>query len=532
LNWYALLPLAGFLANLGLAPVVLARSPRARTNQLYAILAAAIAYWSLLKFATRLVSDAESSLLLYTASSLGWCFLPSLCLHFVIAFTREPDQRDPRWVYAAHLLGLTFVLLTFVPGAMVISMEREPWGFVHVPGPVYYVFAVFLVLSFCASIVIVARARRQAKTAARRAQCGFLLVGTSIPLVGGVVTNMILPMAGITTVELAEVLSTINVALVAYAMRRHGLLALSLEQATEAILATMGDALLVANGRGEVVLCNPAAEKLLAMTAPEIAGQPLSRFVRSELVDLAAAAPGEVPRVEEAEYLPAIGEPIPVMLSVSSVRSQDGSVAGIVCVAQDIRDLRRTLLDLAEANRRLEQQAVTDDLTGVANRRHARERLSDEYDRACRYRRTFSIGLMDLDDFKQVNDRLGHEAGDRLLREVGATLRALLRSTDFVARWGGDEFLIIFEELDGSSARDVGERLLAGIASLSSANLRVGASLGLATLDPRDPPADVETLVRRADVALYRAKDLGKGRVVAAPTVAEPEAEAEAEAKA
>src|SRR5262249_8963991 len=163
----------------GLAPAVLARSPRARTNQLYAILAATVAYWCLLKFATRLVSDAEAALFLYTASSLGWCFLPSLCLHFVIAFTREPGQRTPRWVLAAHLLGIAFTLAAFVPGVMVDRMEREPWGFVHVPGPLYYAFAAYLVLSFCTAIFIVARARGQAKTEARRAQCGFLLVGTS-----------------------------------------------------------------------------------------------------------------------------------------------------------------------------------------------------------------------------------------------------------------------------------------------------------------------------------------------------------------
>ncbi|MEK6607026.1 MAG: diguanylate cyclase [Myxococcota bacterium] len=523
MNPYALLPLSGFLANCALAAAVFARNPRAQANRLYAMLALAIAYWSLLKFAWRLVGDAESAEILYRASAAGWCLLPSVYLHFVVAFTREGEPpRGPSRVRFAHAAGAGFAAAALVPGAMVVEMVREPWGYSHVPGPVYTLFTVYFIATFTGALVLLVRARSHARTKAVRAQCGYLIVGILPPLVGGVATNMLAKLAGIHVVDLAEVLSTFNAGVVGYAMVRHGLLAVTLAQALETIIATMGDALLVVNKTGEVVLSNAAAERMLRLSSADILGRPLSQFVRSRIVKgaIESALPGGL-QVEEAEWLPKGGEPIPVMLSASAVRDREGTLFGVVCVAKDIREIRRAMLDLAAANQALERQAITDELTGVSNRRYANQRLGEECNRGWRYKRIFSIAVLDLDDFKPVNDTFGHQAGDRVLQVVAGVLRTALRTSDVVARWGGDEFFLLLQETDAPTAKMVCERVLAGIEGVvvPGVDLPIRASLGLATFEPAAPPQDADSLVKLADEALYQAKRQGKGRLAEASSL-------------
>lgn len=147
----------------------------------------------------------------------------------------------------------------------------------------------------------------------------------------------------------------------------------------------------------------------------------------------------------------------------------------------------------------------TDSLTGLANSRGFYEAAAHEIDRSARYRRPLTVAYLDLDDFKAVNDRLGHAQGDELLVGVGRALRRGTRSSDLVARLGGDEFVILFPESD----RPAAEAALSKIQSLLQAvvtrgRLSVSASIGAVCYAA--PPADVDTLVREADRVMYEAK--------------------------
>jgi diguanylate cyclase (GGDEF)-like protein/PAS domain S-box-containing protein len=401
---------------------------------------------------------------------------------------------------------------------MVRGMVAAPWGSSHVPGPWFTVFTLYLLGMFTAALVMLGRARSEARTRDARAQYTFLLCGVLFPLIGGVVTNMVLPIAGIHVVELGEVLSTANVAVIGYAMVRHRLLDVSLEQAADTIIATMGDALLVVNLRGEVVVANPAAAKLLGTSSATLVSRPALQILRAPALrspqDLLTLEPREL----EGELLPTEGAPVPVSLSTSPVLERDGTISGVVLVAKDIRELRQAMLDLTAANERLERQAIVDELTGVFNRRHGNRRLHEEFELAMRYARPFAVGVIDLDDFKRINDHLGHQVGDRVLQSVASQIQGVLRGTDVVARWGGDEFLVVLGGSDARRARQIGERIIDRIATarVSGFEAPVRASVGLATFEPSDPPPDAQTLVARADQALYRAKATGKARVAEA----------------
>ncbi|AOV17497.1 hypothetical protein BJI67_10875 [Acidihalobacter aeolianus] len=160
---------------------------------------------------------------------------------------------------------------------------------------------------------------------------------------------------------------------------------------------------------------------------------------------------------------------------------------------------------------RMRTLAFSDPLTGCANRRRAEELLAHEVTRAKRYGRPLSVILFDLDHFKQVNDQHGHAIGDAVLRAVTHAVREDLRTLDHLARWGGEEFLIIAPEISQPRALQFGERLRKRISVLRvGGRVQPTASFGVASYRIGDT---VDNLVQRADRAMYLAKSLGRNRV-------------------
>ena len=161
--------------------------------------------------------------------------------------------------------------------------------------------------------------------------------------------------------------------------------------------------------------------------------------------------------------------------------------------------------------REREQLARTDPITGLMNRRAAEEVLEREASRAQRFGSRISVALVDLDNFKQINDRHGHAAGDDALRAVAQVISAAMRGVDVAARWGGDELLGILPATGLEGARSFGERVRASVERLDEALMHgVTLSVGVAELQPGEDWSDA---VRRADAKLYEAKDAGRNRV-------------------
>ncbi|HEY8431828.1 MAG TPA: GGDEF domain-containing protein [Sandaracinaceae bacterium] len=175
---------------------------------------------------------------------------------------------------------------------------------------------------------------------------------------------------------------------------------------------------------------------------------------------------------------------------------------------------QRVLAELYEA-------AMRDALTGAYTRRYLRERLHAELSYASRHKTPVALLMIDLDHFKRVNDRHGHQAGDAVLRVVVAELRAMLRPEDVLVRYGGEELCVLARGLDVESAKALAERLRSGVAGLRipvvGADLRITVSVGIAVTDGTNDPPTVSALVERADRALYRAKRAGRNRAVVGP---------------
>jgi diguanylate cyclase (GGDEF)-like protein len=197
-----------------------------------------------------------------------------------------------------------------------------------------------------------------------------------------------------------------------------------------------------------------------------------------------------------------------------------------------VREVRQANAELAAVNSRLEQAAATDSLTAIANRRRFDSALAEEVRRAQRERSDLALLLLDIDSFKSFNDTYGHQAGDRCLQRVAATLAAEFRRPgDLVARYGGEEFAVILPQTDCGSASALAEsvrRAVEGLAEHSAASPAgvVSVSIGVASFVP-DRYRRPEDFIRSADEALYAAKDAGRNCVrVGRHAFAAPEVEA------
>jgi len=168
--------------------------------------------------------------------------------------------------------------------------------------------------------------------------------------------------------------------------------------------------------------------------------------------------------------------------------------------------------ELAESKIKLEEMIIRDDLTGIYNRRYLFNELQLLISSAKRYNINFSILMADLDNFKSINDTLGHQMGDMVLKEVAHHLKEELRDTDIIGRYGGEEFMVILPHIDKTDALKCAERLRRSVEGLRVDGLgrKTTISIGLAEYKLG---MSMEALIHMADALLYRAKDLGRNRI-------------------
>lgn len=227
-------------------------------------------------------------------------------------------------------------------------------------------------------------------------------------------------------------------------------------------------------------------------------------------------------------HVPALALAGFVVLFLASARSLsnrfDRDYRELGALRSDLeRRIEERTLELTAANRRLAEASRTDSLTGLLNRRGFLEKGEAEIERSRRSRKPFCIVIADADHFKRINDAHGHAAGDVALQQLAGLLRSSLRAQDLVARWGGEEFVLLLPETDSRGATLVAESIRRRIAkeplALGEVVLPVTLSFGLAE---HRAERSLEGTLAHADAALYRAKAEGRDRVVAHPVVPVP----------
>jgi diguanylate cyclase (GGDEF)-like protein/PAS domain S-box-containing protein len=211
---------------------------------------------------------------------------------------------------------------------------------------------------------------------------------------------------------------------------------------------------------------------------------------------------------ESIQIVASNGEPRDIQVSTTAIEDDNGEISATVEVFHDVTELKRL-------QRRLEHDNLHDALTGLPNRRLFMDRLRQAFRTARRRDTKIAVMFLDLDDFKEINDTLGHAAGDEVLKSVGNRLEHALRESDTIARLSGDEFVVLLEDVGGEEeSRRVAERILQSFRQpidLGDREWSLTVSVGIALNNELAPP-DV-SLIELADRALYEAKRLGKSRI-------------------
>ncbi len=291
------------------------------------------------------------------------------------------------------------------------------------------------------------------------------------------------------------------------------------KEKAQVTLQSIGDAVLTADAEARVEYMNPVAEQLTGWTNGEAAGRPVSEIfqVLNEVTRVPIDSPilrclredRNVELPEPALLVNRRGQEISVQDSAAPIRDRTGRLIGAVMVFHDVSQERRL-------QRALTYQATHDALTGLMNRREFEVRLGDALEAARDPSCARHVLLyLDLDQFKVVNDTCGHEAGDRLLKQVTSVVQTRIRTTDTLARLGGDEFGVLLHECTLETAHRIAEGLRQAIRDYrfvwEERVLKVGVSIGLAEITGESETA--ASVMSAADVACYSAKDSGRNRV-------------------
>ena len=271
-----------------------------------------------------------------------------------------------------------------------------------------------------------------------------------------------------------------------------------------------GSMVIITNQDAEIEYVNPKLCEITGFTKEELEGKN-ARIFRSEDIDMEVLSDlwanisvgndwqGEISLCKKDN------ECIWVLMSISSIHTENNQISHYVTVCEDISELK-------EAHMRMEELAYVDSLTGLANRVLFRDRLEQVLKGLQRSGNNAALLYLDLDEFKRINDSMGHDVGDALLMKVAETLRQCVRHQDTVARMGGDEFVILLTDIDDlSGASAVARKILETMAkpvTLLKNEIMITPSIGI-TLAPEDS-LNADILLKNADMAMYKAKKSGR----------------------
>jgi diguanylate cyclase (GGDEF)-like protein/PAS domain S-box-containing protein len=291
------------------------------------------------------------------------------------------------------------------------------------------------------------------------------------------------------------------------------------KERAQVTLQSIGDAVISTDAQGRVEYINPVAERLTAWTLAEARGQPASAVLNlvneitrepleSSLDAALGRASGGGAHADHAVLLTRSGHEVAIQESAAPICDRQGEVIGAVVVFHDVTKERRL-------RRALAWQASHDALTGLINRREFDNRLHGALLSAQRGEGSYALLYIDLDQFKVVNDTCGHQAGDRLLRDVTGLLQTRVRTSDTIARLGGDEFGVLLEGVTLEQAARIAENIRQSIRDFrfvwGASTLSVGASIGIVQI--RAETENVAGVMSAADIACYAAKDAGRNRI-------------------
>ena len=303
---------------------------------------------------------------------------------------------------------------------------------------------------------------------------------------------------------------------------------------SQAIVDSTDDAIISKTLSGIIKSWNSGAERIFGYSAAETIGQPMRILIPPDRIGEEPAILERISRGDRVDHFETVrrhkdGRRIDISATISPIIDPAGRVIGASKIARDItahkrleaeqalakRQVESQLAEISLLQAKLQEQVIRDPLTGLYNRRYLDETLPRELSLAKREGYALSVIMLDLDHFKRVNDTYGHPAGDEVLKALAALLREGARESDMICRYGGEEFIVVSPKMLPQQAllRVEAWRLRLANSPIQFGDFTISATLSAGIAGFPKHGADVDTLVARADEALYRAKREGRNRV-------------------
>lgn len=343
-----------------------------------------------------------------------------------------------------------------------------------------------------------------------RQQALWIFLGALFPIVFNVV--YVFDLVPLLTQDFTPISFSISGIMVSMGIFRYQLFDLS-PMARDVIIDRIDDGFIISDRFNRIIDMNPSAAEIFQVKANAMLGQPIENLLTDWHQIPNAKA------VEQSNYTINInrkGKSYYYELKVSKLQNKQAVNMGTIVILRDVTE-RVELLE------EVQQLATLDGLTKIYNRRHFYQLAQRVFSQSIRYHRPVSILLMDIDHFKIINDSYGHLAGDEVLKCFANICNKSIRESDILARFGGEEFIIMMPETGATNAVKVAERLRDQLAntqvSWNQHKINVTVSIGTASLPPGAAPIYLDALIDQADQALYHAKQTGRNRVAHASEV-------------
>ncbi|MCW5876612.1 MAG: sensor domain-containing diguanylate cyclase [Anaerolineales bacterium] len=450
--------------------------------------------------------------------------VPTALFYFTLYFTGRASEISPRLRWLLLIQPISMVLMLWTdPWHGLFFGERQPGlgailtGGILFYGHVAYNYALIL---FCCVLFVHAYARAKG---IYKQQIAAILLGVSIPFASNAASLAgYLPFPNLDTTPLAFAATGL---VIAFALFELGLLDI-LPVARDAVVEQMADGVLVFDMRNRLVDVNPIGQRMLGLRGKKLIGREAEQLLKNwpQIVEhLGPALTSEVQlrldgsqkRTFDVSLLPLRNQVTELSGRLVVVRDISQVVQAEQAVHRANRGLKKKITEIEKLQIQLREQAIRDALTGLFNRRYLEESLPREIAKMRRSQEPLSVAMLDIDHFKDFNDRYGHALGDSMLRHLATTLQEHVRLGDIVCRYGGEEFVVV---LPGASqevallridyCRDIFKNHVLAHEDLE---LYSTFSAGIATFP--DDGEETTELLRLADKALYRAKQNGRDQV-------------------
>jgi len=486
---------------------------RSLINRLFFALNLSLVIWSFATALYILALDEATCIFWYKLSTVGCYLFIGIVLHFFLVYAKKENLLQQWWLYIIiYLPSIIFSYMEITVDFYVKAYLHGSNGWIitaRTDSMWFWASIAYVTVYISVSIFIIYKFQKTAISHRERKQARVLIITGVVSLLTGLAITALVSTLELDIPDITPVSGAIWSIGIYYAIVKYQLMAMTPSFIAENLFQTIIDSVILTNPKGLILNFNPETQRLLGYNQEELVGEPLERVFFSDsqsnnanISELLNTCPI---RGVEASIISKNGVKIPIILSISECRDNYDTRIGFVLASKDVTEYKN-------AEEKIQYLATHDSLTGLPNRLMFTQLLNRSIQSAKRHKQQLAVFFIDLDRFKIINDTKGHDAGDQLLQEIAIRYKQSLRALDVVSRQGGDEFVILIEDVHKlSDLERVATNILANTFKpivLLGDECRVTASIGI-SLYPQDGES-AQLLMKHADMAMYCAKEEGK----------------------